>query len=161
MSQSVVVKVSHRYTAPAEKVFDAWLTPSSAARFLFATRTGNIMRCEMQPRVGGAFTVVDRRPNADGDESVFDAVHRGEFVEIVRPRRLVFDFCLLNMPESTTRVTVELQPLGAMACELTLSHDLGDHPEAALYADASRRGWTTMLALLEREIFPKRVGIQL
>jgi hypothetical protein len=27
--------------------------------------------------------------------------------------------------------------------------------------DASRKGWTNMLALMERELFPRRVGVHL
>ncbi|MDB5947206.1 MAG: ATPase, partial [Ramlibacter sp.] len=73
MSAPLIVQVTHRYTAPAERVFDAWLTPSLASRFFFATRTGNILRCEIEAEVGGSFTVTDRRPHSDGDESVFDA----------------------------------------------------------------------------------------
>ena len=75
MSRIVTVRVSHRFSAPADRLFDAWLTPAQASRFLFATRTGNVMRCEINPGPGGGFLVTDRRPQADGDESVYDVVH--------------------------------------------------------------------------------------
>jgi uncharacterized protein YndB with AHSA1/START domain len=155
---SVIVRVTHRFAAPAERVFDAWLNPAQACRFLFATRTGNIMRCQIDPRVGGGFTVTDRRPHADGDESVFDAEHRGTFVEIERPRRLVFDFSVEPYGDSS-RVTVEIQPQGSGACELTLAHDLGEGDDAQAYEDRARKGWATMLGTLERELFPRRIQI--
>lgn len=162
MSSPVVIKVSHRYSASAERVFDAWLTPGQASRFLFRTRTGNVMQCEIQPEVGGGFTVTDRRPAADGDESVFDVVHMGKYVEIDRPRRLVFDFSVLTYgSDDPTRVTVELQPIGALASELTLTHEMGDSGHARMMEEASRKGWVSMLQTLERELFPRRVGVQL
>ena len=158
----VVVRASHRYSAPAERVFDAWLTPNQASRFLFRTRTGNVMQCEIQPEVGGGFTVTDRRPAADGDESVFDVVHLGKYVEIERPRRLVFDFSVLTYgSEESTRVTVEVQPLGPNACELNLTHDMGESGTARMMEEPSRIGWANMLAMLERELFPRRIGISL
>lgn len=161
MSSSGVVRISHRYSASAERVFDAWLTPGQASRFLFRTRTGNVMQCQIKPEVGGGFTVTDRRPAADGDESVFDVVHVGKYLEIVRPQRLVFDLSVASYGgEDTTRVTVEVQPLGPSACELTLSHDVGETRDSLL-VEASRKGWTSMLQTLERELFPRRVGIQL
>ncbi|MBE7367549.1 SRPBCC family protein [Ramlibacter pallidus] len=162
MSSSVVIRVTHRYSAPAERVFDAWLTPGQASRFLFRTRTGNVMRCEITPEVGGGFTVTDRRPAADGEESVFDVVHMGKYLEIDRPRRLVFDFSVLTFgSDDPTRVTVDLVPLGPMACELVLTHELGHTEMARSMEEPSKRGWVNMLALLERELFPRRVGVQL
>jgi uncharacterized protein YndB with AHSA1/START domain len=161
MSSNIVVRVSHRYTAPAERVFDAWITPSQASRFLFATRTGNIMRCQINAVVGGQFFVTDRRPQADGDESVMDAEHRGEYIEIDRPRRLVFDFSAPPYIEAPSRVTLEFTPLSPMACELTLTHDLGASDMARAYESQTRRGWEKMLAKLERELFPRRIGVQL
>jgi len=161
-SSPVTVQVSHRYSAPAERVFGAWLTPNQASRFLFRTRTGNVMQCEIQPEVGGGFTVIDRRPSADGEESVFDVVHMGKYVEISRPRRLVFDFSVLTFgSEDPTRVTVEITPVGPMACELTLTHEMGSSEQAHQLEPSSRKGWTSMLALMERELFPRRVGVQL
>lgn len=161
MSSPVVIRVSHRYSAPAERVFDAWLTPGQASRFLFRTRTGNVMQCVITPEVGGGFTVTDRRPTADGDESVFDVVHMGKYVEIARPRRLVFDLTVLTYTEETTRVTVEVTPLGSQASELTLTHELGNSDTARYMEETTTKGWVNMLALIERELFPRRVGVHL
>ncbi len=161
MSSPVVVRLTQRYSAPAERLFDAWITPGQAARFLFRTRTGNVMQCEIQPEVGGGFTVTDRRPAAEGDESVFDVVHVGRYIEIDRPRRLVFDFSVASFGDQTTRVTITLQPLGPMACELQLTHELGDSSHARMMEEPTRRGWTTMLQMIERELFPRRVGVHL
>ena len=159
MSASLLVQVTHKYTAPAERVFDAWLTPSLAARFLFATRTGNIMRCEIEAEVGGSFTVTDRRPHSDGDDSVFDAEHRGTYVEIERPRRLVFDFSVPPYSDPPTQVTIEIVPQGVGSCELTLTHDMGDSRYALPYEQQSRSGWVKMLATLDKELFTRRIGI--
>lgn len=162
MSSPVVVRVSHRYSAAAERVFDAWLIPNQAARFLFRTRTGNVMRCEITPEVGGGFTVTDRRPAADGEESVFDVVHLGKYVQLDRPRRLVFDFSVLTFgSDDPTRVTVDIVPLGPQASELVLTHEMGSSELARMNEESSRRGWQNMLLLLERELFPRRVGVQL
>ena len=161
MSSSVVIRVSHRYSASAERVFDAWLTPGHASRFLFRTRTGNVMQCVITPEVGGGFTVTDRRPTADGDESVFDVVHMGKYVEILRPRRLVFDLTVLTYTEELTRVTVDVVPLGPQACELTLTHETGSSEVARIMEDTTRKGWINMLQLMERELFPRRIGVSL
>ena len=162
MSSPVVIRVSHRYSASAERVFDAWLTPGQASRFLFRTRTGNVMQCEIQPEVGGGFTVTDRRPAADGDESVFDVVHLGKYLQIDRPRRLVFEFSVLTYgSDEPTRVTVDVEPLGAQACELTLTHELGHSHHAQMMEEPSRKGWVTMLQIMERELFPRRIGVSL
>jgi len=162
MSSPVVIRVSHRYSAPADRVYDAWLTPAQASRFLFRTRTGNVMQCEISPEVGGGFTVIDRRPAADGEESVFDVVHLGKYVELQRPRRIVFEFSVLMFgTEDPTRVTVDIAPVSPQTCELTLTHEMGSTEHARQLEESSRKGWVNMLALIERELFPRRVGVHL
>ena len=161
MSSKVVVSVTHRYCAPAERVFDAWLTPWQASRFLFRSRAGTVMQCQLQPEVGGAFTVIERRNAAEGDESVFNVVHSGRYVEIDRPRRLVFDLCVLAFSDDTPRVTVDFVARTTQTCEVVVNHELGDNRHRFATEEGTRREWTNMLALLERELFPRRIGVQL
>jgi len=63
---NVVVRVVRRYDAPSDRVFDAWLDPSTARRFLFGIPTGEIVRAEIEPRVQ-VFQVspgrVERKPD--------------------------------------------------------------------------------------------------
>src|SRR5688572_7938749 len=124
MSSPVTVRVTHRYTVPADKVFDAWLNPQQAARFLFATRTGNILHCEIEPAVGGQFVVTDRRPVADGDDSFFEAQHRGTYLVIDRPHRLVFEFVVEPYTDNATKVTLDFVSMGSTMCDLVLTHEL-------------------------------------
>ncbi len=133
-SDRATIKVSHAYAHPAEKVFDAWLTPAQAGRFLFATPTGQMVKAEIDARVGGAFLFVDRR---DGQ----DVEHVGEYLEIDRPRRLVFTFGVPAYSAEMTRVTVEIAPRPDGGCELTLTHD-GVLPD---YAQQTQGGWTMIL----------------
>jgi uncharacterized protein YndB with AHSA1/START domain len=159
MSSPVVIRVTHKYNASADRVFDAWLDPKQAKRFFFATRTGNIMRCEIVPQVGGEFFVTDRRPTAEGDESVMDLDHRGTYLEIDRPRRLVFDFNVAPYTDPPTRVTLDFNAQGPVNTELVLTHDMGDTPMAHAFKEQSWRGWSKMLEKLERELFPKRIAL--
>lgn len=159
MARSTFVHESHSFAVPAERVFDAWLNPAQAGRFLFASRTGVVMHCEIEPEVGGTFIVTDRRPNPDGDESFFEAQHRGTYIEIQRPRRLVFDFGVEPFSSSITRVTIEIVPKGS-GCELVLTHDLGDSEEAATYVERTRRGWSAMLRQLDKVVSTRMWGLR-
>ena len=157
---SSIVRVTHRYNAPAERVFDAWLTPAVAARFLFGTRTGNILHCEIDPQVGGSFTVTDRRPVTDGEESFFEAQHRGVYVEIDRPGRLAFDLNVGLYVDAPTRVTIDVVPMGTTLCDLVLTHDLGDSDHARAIAERTRQVWTNMLGLLDKALSARSWGFR-
>jgi len=160
MAEPVIVRATYRYNVPAAKVFDAWLTPAQAGRFLFATRTGNILACEIEPEVGGSFTVTDRRPNADGDESFFEAQHRGVFVEIDRPTRLAFDFSVEPYSDAATRVTIDFVPLGVSITELVLTHKLGAGKDAKANEERTRQGWANMLEQLNKVLTTRTWGFK-
>lgn len=132
------LRVTRRFAAPPERVFSAWLDPKTAGKWLFATPTGQITRVEIDARVGGRFTIVRR----EGDR---DIEHVGEYLEIVRPSRLVFTFGVPAFRSEMTRVTIEIVPQGT-GCELTLTHEdvLPDYRERTI------EGWGMILAGLER-----------
>jgi uncharacterized protein YndB with AHSA1/START domain len=131
--QGVTVRVTRRFTATAERVFDAWLDSGKAGKWLFSTASGQMVRVEIDARVGGSFTFVDRR---DGQ----DIEHVGEYLEIDRPRRLVFEFAVPKFSPQRTRVTIDISPLAA-GCELVLTHE-GVQPD---YASRTEGGWGRIL----------------
>jgi uncharacterized protein YndB with AHSA1/START domain len=131
---TTTVCVQHHFSASPERVFNAWLDPEKARRFLFATAAGQMVRVEIDPRVGGRFTFTDRRDGEDVD-------HTGEYLEIDRPRRLVFTFAVPKDSSLVTRVTIEIEPMDG-GCELTLTHE-GVLPE---YAERGVEGWSRILA---------------
>jgi two-component system cell cycle response regulator DivK len=81
--QTEEVQVRRRFTAPAERVFDAWLDPDTIGEWLFGTPDGTLVRCEADPVPGGRYAIVERR----GDEEV---LHTGTYEAIERPERIVF-----------------------------------------------------------------------
>jgi len=128
------VVVTHRFDAAPERVFDAFLDVAIARRFLFATAKGEMIAAEIDPRVGGRYTFTDRRPDMG------DVLHTGEYLEIDRPRRLVFTFGVPQFAPGYTTVTIDIRPDGE-GCVLTLTND--DVPAA--HADGNRDGWTRIL----------------
>jgi uncharacterized protein YndB with AHSA1/START domain len=136
----VIARVSHRFSAAAERVFDAWLDLELTRRFMFTIPTGELVRAEMDPRVGGTFIFVDRR---DGQ----DVVHVGEYLELDRPRRIVFTFAVDGSEPSV--VNIDIAPLES-GCELTLTHEMD--PVWADYIDRTERGWSTILNAMDAEI---------
>jgi uncharacterized protein YndB with AHSA1/START domain len=134
-AKPIVIRVSRRYDFSAERVFDAWLDVEKARKVLFATSTGQMVRAEIDPRVGGAFNFTERRDGADAE-------HIGEYLEIDRPRRLVFTFQTERGSTDVSRVTIEIAPQGA-GCELTLTHEID--PKWADYKARTEAGWTTIL----------------
>ena len=133
---NAVVKITHRFRHSAERVFDAWLDPAIASRFLFATDIDSVVGCEIDARVGGRFAIVDRRAE-DGD-----ILHEGEYLEIDRPRRLVFTFGVPKYSRDFDVVTIEITPAPG-GCELVLSHEYVPAPEWP--EDSVVKGWTGIL----------------
>src|SRR5580704_13706096 len=94
------ITITRRFDFPSERVFDAWLDPARARKFLFATPTGQMVRAEIDARPGGSFNFTDRRDNVDVE-------HVGTYLEIDRPRRLVFTFGVPMFSAEFTKVTIE------------------------------------------------------
>lgn len=141
MTGPVVLTVRRDFAAPPERVFDAWLDPAQARRFLFATSDGEMQTVEIDARVGGRARIVERRPGGD-------AGHRLQFEVIDRPTRLVFLFAADPAEEGEwTRVSIDIAATAA-GCTLTLTHEMD--PQWAAYEDQTRSGWTMILDTLAR-----------
>ena len=77
--------VTRIFEAPRELVFKAWITPEHLARW-WGPREQELVKCEMDLRVGGTYRFVTRGP--DGQEHPFT----GEYLEIDPPKRLSSTF---------------------------------------------------------------------
>jgi len=91
-----VSNVTRRFAFPAERVFDAFLDPAKAGKFMFATETGTMVRSDVDARVGGRCAFVDRRSNEG------DVEHTGEYLAIERPHRLAFTLQPRNIRRTST-----------------------------------------------------------
>lgn len=128
----VTIQVVRAFSHSIEAVFDAWLDPKIAGRFLFATPGGVMTKVEIDARVGGRFNITERRGDQDG-------VHVGEYLEIDRPHRLKFRFGD-SLAFDATIVTVEIVATPG-GCELRLTHEgVGGEWE-----EQTHKGWTGIL----------------
>lgn len=138
-AETIAIRVGRAVAAPPERVFDAWLDPELARRFLFATEAGTMLRTEIEPRVGGRWVVVERRGQGD-------ALHTGRYLTIERPRRLVFTFSVGSDEPDADRIEIDFEPAGA-GSQITLTHHMKAEWQA--YADRTTAGWSMILEGLE------------
>jgi len=136
-TDTIIVRVTHRFDASAQRVYDAFLDPGRASKFLFATATGQIVRCDIDARVGGRFAIVDRRAGTD-------VAHTGEYLALEPPRRIVFTLSVDHYSSERSTVTIDILSLDE-GCALTLTHEL---PSAALrFRDRTEQGWRGILEI--------------
>ena len=139
MTVPIILTITRDIASPPETVFDAWLDPAIACRFLFATPDGEMLIVEIDARVGGRALIVERRASGD-------AHHHLLFDEIDRPCRLAFRFRADPAKEGEwTRVTIDFAAQGD-GTRLTLTHEMD--PAWAAYEEQTRKGWTMILASL-------------
>ncbi len=140
MNQPGTAVVSHRFTVAAERVFDAWLDPVWISRWMFGpgVRDEKIVRLSIEPRAGGKFSFVVNRQNVE-------IAHAGEYLEIDRPRLLVFTWATRDSLPNTSRVIVEILPCDG-GCELTLTHVMG--ADWAAFVEKAAGSWRMMLEAL-------------
>jgi uncharacterized protein YndB with AHSA1/START domain len=131
-----ILRMSRRFAASPERVFDAWLNPETARKWLFASPADEVYRAEIDARVGGKYTITARRDGTD-----YTGV--GEYLEIDWPRRLVFTFAMPQFAPDIDRIIVEIAPDGD-GCVLTLTQE-GLPPG---YKEATESGWGKMFDAL-------------
>jgi uncharacterized protein YndB with AHSA1/START domain len=143
MSQipSLQVRVTRYLEAPPERVFDAWLVPRTLGQWMFGPRVRDesVVRLDVDPRVGGRFSLKVERKGEIVD-------HVGEYLEIDRPRRLIFTWAVKgDSDDAPSQVEIEIATSGS-GCVLTLVHTMDT--KWADYAQRTQDGWNTMLDAL-------------
>ena len=135
------VVVTHSFSASPERVFDAWLDPEMIGKWMFspALLQQEVVSVSLDSRVGGSFSFVVRRQGKEID-------HIGKYLEIDRPRRLVFTWGIRQDSGDSSRVMVDIVAQ-ATGSELTLTHELD--PAWADYESRTRDSWAKMLQVLD------------
>ena len=129
-----------RIKARPQIVFDAVTTAAGIARW-WGPDAGPVLLSEADPRVGGRFRVRFRMLDSSEHES------SGEFLEIVRPERVVLSWRwkggLEDPGESRIEITLRAIPGGT---ELTLTHSRLQDEETR---KSHESGWSGALDKLE------------
>ena len=149
IGQDIALELEHRYAAPRERVFDAWINPEVLKRWWAAAPTWSTPLAEVDPREGGSY-----RLSMKTDEGEVHTVH-GEFTEITPPERLAYTWAWAEGPDAamagseSTQVVVEFLEDGEGTL-VKLTHSGFASEEIR---DMHVSGWAAVLASLERAVF--------
>ncbi len=124
-------------TSP-EKLWELWTNPEKVK--LWHHPPGfSTSEAEADARVGGKYKIGMRSPAGQMD-TVF-----GEFLELDKPRKLVFSWQWESNLEEKSVVTVELNPVSE-GTELVLTHEKLSGPESV---KAHAEGWDAIIPAID------------
>ena len=141
-SSAHTVIVKKIINADRETVFDAWTKPEIMQQWYVGAK--GTAKVEVDLRVGGRYSnemLLEgdcSSEKAPGRTEIKSFLHHGEYLEVVRPEKLVFTW---NSPfVQNTTVTVELRevPTGT---EVTITHELNSDEDCQSHS----QGWTFAL----------------
>ena len=138
MMTDLAINLTRKINAPVERVFDAWLDASTLSQFMMPMPEMPEPRTEVDACVGGRFAVF----MMVGDQEI---PHRGTYLEINRPNKLVFTWESPFSCEGSV-VTILLNSVNDQETEIVFSH--------VKFIDEETRsdhegGWTEILNKLE------------
>ena len=144
------VLVQRRFDAPPGRVFDAWVDPMKVQKWIAAPSLDDVeVRVDLKARVGRPFRIIVRR---EGEE----ISHSGEYLELVRARRLVFTWVVPVVSKETTLVTIDLSPVPSLwgGTDLALRH------ERVLPTETGRTEarWQSILDAIATIVQPERTS---
>lgn len=150
------LKLTREFHASRETVFRAWTTAEHVKRW-FCPEGYTVPEARVEMQAGGAFDVCMRAP--DGTEHW----SRGNFVEVVPDRRLVFegevaDASGAKLFHARTEVDFFDAPPGTRL-EITQTYRMFD-PTKAWMVGGAPEGWRTTLDKLEREVLRMQGGAE-
>lgn len=132
------VTVNRAFGVPPDRVFLAWLVPRMLGQWMFGPRIRdeNVVRLDLDPQVGGRFSLKVEREGLLVD-------HVGEYLEIEHPTRLVFTWAISGQSDDAPSVvSIDIAASGG-GCELTLTHSMDVRWSG--HEERTRHAWATML----------------
>lgn len=134
-TKDLELTINRTIAAPREKVFNAWLSPATLAKFMRPCEgEGMDARVETDPVKGGRFSIVMRLEDRE-------VPHAGTYLEVDPHSRLKFTW---ESPHSLddSVVTIDLAEIDSRTTALTL-HQVKFASEGA--RDGHISGWTLIL----------------
>lgn len=132
------VTVRRTISASAEQLFDAWMNPYALSIWMRPSSVRDT-RATVEARVGGSYEIVMRTDAAS-------ILHKGVYVLIDRPRKLVFTWISPYTDNSETLVTVDFLPAGERT-EVVVTHEKLPEQERA----GHEKGWSSALEHLAED----------
>jgi uncharacterized protein YndB with AHSA1/START domain len=129
--------VSHKISAPREKVFNAWISPDMLGQFMRGKKEHRVARAETDPVKGGRFLIV----MATADKEI---PHAGTYLEVNPHSRLAFTWGSPYSPDDSV-VTIDFSEIDRNTTEVTLKQVKFLSEEAR---EGHRDGWTAILGQL-------------
>lgn len=129
-----IVQIRRRVRASAEEIFDLWTKPDLMVRWMSPYPGAVDCKASCDLRAGGAFRLVMSSEGSSREVS-------GIYVQIDRPRKLVFTWTGPLTNNVNTLVTVELTPRGDET-DLVLTHQR--LPTQAI-VEGHTKGWGNIL----------------
>jgi uncharacterized protein YndB with AHSA1/START domain len=129
-----IVQIRRRVKASAQQIFDLWTKPDLMVRWMSPFPGAVDCKASCDPRPGGAYSLV-----MSSEKSIREV--SGTYVEVDRPRKLVFTWTGPLTNNVTTLVTLELTPRGDET-DLVLTQER--LPTQAI-AEGHTKGWGNIL----------------
>lgn len=149
MDNSKVIRVARVIAAAQADLYRAWTDPATKAEWWGKTARAELVKCEMDPRVGGRFRYEMRMPNSEKSE-----VACGEHVEVNPPQRMIFTWAT-DEDESggATKVALEFVDLRDGTTRGVVTHEGVASPSVAA---AYRANWANLLQDLAKHFAGRR-----
>jgi uncharacterized protein YndB with AHSA1/START domain len=147
--QEVALELTHRFAAPRDRVFEAWMNPEVLKQWWAAGPTWETPLAEVDAREGGSYRLSMRT-----DEGEIHTVF-GEYREVRPPNRLAYTWTWEEGPgpamagSENTLVVVDFVEDGDGTL-VKLTHSGFATPELR---DMHAHGWQAVLANLESRVF--------
>jgi uncharacterized protein YndB with AHSA1/START domain len=129
-----IVQIRRRLRAGPEQVFDLWTKPDLMVRWMSPYPGAVDCQATCDPRPGGVFSLVMSSKESSREVS-------GTFLQVDRPRKLVFTWIGSLTNHVSTLVTVELTPQGDET-DLVLTHERLPTPSIC---EGHTIGWRNIL----------------